>query len=176
MRRVLASAAVVALLMIGAAAPAGARPNQIEVSGGGFTIEEIDPGETWFRGDVLHVRDVVWRVRVVGSGPNADYMTGEQISTFGFNWNYKTGAVSAFGSIDVELDAFDGGYRASFHVAGPPNSDAIGGTCAEFPFFRAVGQGYGELDGAQARWDSTSNTCGYTFSSDLTVFFPGPTS
>ena len=103
-------------------------------------------------------------------------MTGEQISRFGFNWNYKTGAVTTSGSFDVALDAFDGGYRASFFVAGPPNPDAIGGACAEFPIFRGVGQGYGELSGAQARWDSASDTCGFTFSSDLEVFLPGPQS
>jgi len=173
MRRSLVIVIVAALLMAVAAAPGVARPGEIEASATTVFVEEVDPGDSWFSGDVLHVRNVVWRSRVEGIGDNAEYLTGDMSSVFSFNWNYKTGALSSWGTLETTLDAFDGGYGGSFVVAGPPNPDAIGGECAEFPMWKVVAKGFGDLEGAQYRWDVTSDTCGFITSGDVTIFFPG---
>jgi hypothetical protein len=173
MRRFSVFVALTALLMAVMAAPSLARPGEIEGPATVVFVEEIDPGHSWLTGDVLHVRDVVWYSRVEGTGANAEYITGDQTSEFGFDWNYKTGALHTVGTFEVTLDAFDGGYEGSFVIAGPPNPDAVGGVCAEFPMFNAVAQGFGDLEGAQYRWDAHSDTCAYFITADVTVFFPG---
>ena len=173
MRRSLIIVALAALLMAVTVAPTVARPGEIEGSATAVVVEEVDPGESWFAGDVLHVRHVVWNSRVEGIGDNAEYLTGDMTSVFSFNWNYKTGAVSTWGTLETALDAFDGGYEGSFVISGPPNPDAVGGECAEFPMFKVVQKGVGELEGAQYRGDFNSDTCGFISSGDVTIFFPG---
>jgi hypothetical protein len=172
MKRLLITA-MAAMLLVGVmATPSTARPGEIDATAVGIFAEELDPGESWFRGNVLHVRNVIWRVQVIGI-ENAAYHTGEQVSVFSFNWNFKTGAVSTWGSFEIDLDEFDGGYTGSFHVAGPPNPDAVGGQCAPFPIYEAVGHGFGELEGAQVRWDLESDTCGFVTDMAAAIFFPG---
>jgi hypothetical protein len=166
--------AMAATLLVGVmATPSAARPGEIHATAVGIFAEELDSGESWLRGDVLHVRNVIWRVQLLGFGDNAEYQTGEQVSVFSFNWNFKTGALSTWGSFEMELNEFDGGYTGSFHVAGPPNPDAVGGQCAPFPIYHAVGHGFGELEGAQVRWDLESDTCGFMTDMAATILFPG---
>ena len=172
MKRLLIDASAATLLVGVMATPSAARPGEIHATALGIGVEEIDPGESWLRGDVLHVRNVIPRIQLF-SDENAGYHTGEQVSVFSFNWNFKTGALSTWGSFEIDLDEFDGGYTGSFHVAGPPNPDAVGGQCATFPIYKAVGRGFGELEGAQIRWDLESDTCGFITGYDATIFFPG---
>lgn len=75
-----------ATLLVGVmATPSTARPDEIHVTAVGIFAEELDPGESWLRGDVLHVRSVIWRVELLVLGDNAEYQTGEQVSVFSFN-------------------------------------------------------------------------------------------
>ena len=61
--------AVAATLLVGVmATPSAARPDEIHATAVGIFAEELDPGESWFRGDILHVRNVIWRVQLLGFG------------------------------------------------------------------------------------------------------------
>ncbi len=173
MRRTLVIASVAALLLGVITVPSIARPGEIHAKATAVYVETLDPGESWFKGDVNHVRGVVWRVRVEGTGDNAQYQTGDQISEINFNWNWKTGALNSWGTVEITLDAMDGGYAGTWVVAGPPNPDAVGGECAAWSKFTGVGKGFGDLEGAQVRWDNESDMCGFVSFYDAAIFFPG---
>jgi hypothetical protein len=184
MKRLLSTLGVTALLLGTVAVPSAARPGEIEVAGDGVLVEMIDAGESWITGDVWHVRGFTGRYLVVGSGANADYVTGENLSVVNWDWNLKNGTAHVYGKYDVALAAFDGGYSGTVWahtaadpaaVAGPDFDPADPTTwpCSAWDKAKATGRGHGELEGMQTRFALQSDSCSALFSQEGKIFFPG---
>jgi len=184
MKRSLLVAAFVTLLVGAMAAPGVARPGELEVAADGFLFELIDPGVSTIDGDVWHIRGFTGVYRIVGTGENAEFITGDILSVIDWNWNLKTGTAHVQGKYDLSLGTFDGGYSGTFWtfnaahpggIAGPDFDPANPATwpCVAWKKAKTVGQGYGELEGAQFRTNLSSDTCGAFFTQAGSVFFPG---
>ena len=176
---------VVATLLLGTfAVPGAARPGEIEVAADGFLLEAIDPGESWIAGGMWHVRGFTARYLIVGTDENADYVTGENVSVIAWDWNLKNGSSHVSGAYDVALDAFEGGYSGTIWTHTAANPGAVAGPdfdpadpttwpCVAWDKAKAVGHGFGELEGSQSRFTLQSDTCSALFSQEGTIFFPG---
>jgi len=184
MKRFLLVLGVVTLLFGTVAVPSAARPGEIEVAADGFLFEVIDPGESWIGGGVWHVRGFTARYLVVGTDENADYATGENLSVINWDWNLKNGTSHVYGAYDAALDAYDGGFSGTLSINTAANPGAVAGPnfdpadpttwpCTAWDKAKAVGHGFGELEGAQSRFTLQSDTCSALFSQEGTVFFPG---
>ena len=175
---------VVATMLLGTfAVPSAARPGEIEVAANGFLVEVIDPGESWIGGDVWHVRGFTARYLVLGTDENADYVTGENLAVIDWDWNLKNGSSHVHGAYEVALDEYDGGLSGTMAIHTAANPGAVAGPdfdpadpttwpCVAWDKAKAVGQGHGELEGAQSRFTLQSDTCSALFSQEGTIFFP----
>ncbi|MDH3194405.1 MAG: hypothetical protein OEM40_08820 [Acidimicrobiia bacterium] len=178
-------AILLATAMLGLlATPGAARPNELDVTAEEFVIDVIDPGESRIVGNSWHVRDLTILYRVIGE-ENPDLATGFNLSVINYNWNLKNGAIHLWGTIDYTLDAYnnESGFAGTFSISIPPNEIAIPGPDFDpaDPTTRncvwdkgiVVAQGYGDLTGAQARWNGASDNCGGVISFEGSIFFPG---
>lgn len=176
---------LLAMALLGVfAAPSAARPNETDVTAEAFVIQVIDPGENRIVGNTWHRRDFIVLYRVIGE-ENPDLGTGFNLSVINYNWNLKNGTVHLWGTFDYTLDAFDNesGFAGTFSISIPPNEVAIPGPDFDpadpdtwdcvWSTGKPVGKGYGDLAGAQARWNVASDNCGGVIAYDGSVFFPG---
>ena len=178
-------AVVLAMAALGVfAAPSAARPNETDVTAVEFVIEVVDPGVSRIVGNTWHVRDFEVLYRVIG-GENPELGTGFNLSVINYNWNLKNGNIHLWGTTDYTLDAYnnESGFAGTFSISIPPNEISIPGPdfdpadpatwdCA-WSTGNVVAQGYGDLAGAQARWNGASDDCGGVITFDGSVFFPG---
>lgn len=183
MRRSLLIPALVALLVGVLAVPSLARPGEINSTAEAGLIEVIDPGDSRITGNMWHIRGFTLLYRVEGV-ENPEYASGFNLSVVNWNWNLKNGAVSSWGTADYTLDAFEGGFAASFTIGVAPHTGAAAGPdfdpanpetwpCVDWTRAEALGKGYGDLDGAQLRTTLDSDSCGAFVGYDQTIFFPG---
>lgn len=176
---------MLATLLLGAfAMPGAARPGETHVAADAFTIQIVDPGESWIQGNVWHVRDAEFLALVVGTGDTAEYLTGDQVSSANWNWNLKNGVAQVWGTAKLMLDGFDGGWFTAFAFGWSANPDAIAGPgfdpadpltwpCVPWTKTGAIGKGFGDLEGGQIRLDVDSATCSAVMTFDGMVFWPG---
>jgi hypothetical protein len=183
MRKSVIVISLAALLLGSLAAPGVARPGEVHSTANAFMVEVIDPGESRITGNVWHLRGFTLLYRVEGV-ENPQYATGWNQSVVNWNWNLKTGGVTSWGTYDYTLDAFTGGFSGTFTieisprdgVPAPPDFDPDDPTtwiCVGWSRGEAVGHGYGDLEGAQTRAGTWSDSCGAFVTYDTTVFFPG---
>ena len=183
MKRSLFVLVAVTLLVGMFALPSTARPGEIEAAANGFLVEVIDPGESWIGGGVWHVRGFTARYLIVGDGENADYVAGENLAVIDWDWNLKNGSSHVHGEYAVALEAFDGGFSGTLGTHTAANPGAVAGPdfdpadpmtwpCVAWDRAKAVGHGFGELEGAQSRFTLQSDTCSALFSQEGTIFFP----
>mgnify|MGYP001811963694 CR=1 FL=1 len=131
-----------------------------------------------------HVRDQVLLSVVVGTDENAAYNNGFNRSVVSWNWNLANGTAAAWGTFEIALTAFEGGYAGTWTsghratpaaIPGPDFDPADPETwpCTDWTRGRATGRGFGELAGAQFRSTLDSSTCGAFYTQTATHFFPG---
>lgn len=123
-----------AIVLVGTA---GATTTKIPVLGTQYVTGVIDPGATWTSGNVQHIRGFTESTVIVGTA----YIAGMSIVTLNANINLATGKATVWGTLDLELDAYDGGFAGTWT-----------GTADGFLWSgRSTGHGFGDLDGWQER-------------------------
>lgn len=158
MRRIIYAALAAGLLAATlAAAPASAKVDRIPVSATAYQTGTVfDPGVRWVSGNVLHLRDWSFEMRVFGTGTEGNqYMDGYIVfDSFNNNINCLTGEGNGWGELtwtsDLDLNSgwagtFAGNY-SSFVCGPPPNLD-----------FESTGKivvtGFGQFEGMQLRFE-----------------------
>lgn len=133
---------------------ASATTERIPVSGS-EVCTEIAPGRSWMDGSVLQVRGSVFDCTMAGD----EYLTGTETVVVNFNLDLATGMGTLWGTFRSDLAAFDGGFEGAWN-----------GHWLTFPRWsgKAVGRGWGELDGSQVRLDlyvaAPGSLSGFVFS------------
>lgn len=111
-----------------------------------FVTVLAPPTAYWVTGDIEHVRGLQNLIQEASSSP---YINGMNTVVANVDDNLVTGVHWAWGTFNIKLDAFDGGWAGTWTSRG------------------AVGKGYGDLAGWQIKATFTDS------GPDYTVFSPG---
>ncbi len=158
---------VAATLMLAAFVPASmASATTTRISAAGIeTCDDanpIDPGTAWVDEDgVLQVRGLTLACLAEGSEGETEFLAGDEVVVVNFNQDLATGEGTLWGTWTSYLDFYGGeaGFAGTWN--GHWDSSAPSGWLG-----KAVGKGFGELGGWQARFDlrtEADSTGGYVF-------------
>ena len=139
MYRRLVTLALGAMLVLALALPAAAAQTKTRISGVDDNMTVLDPGRTWMSDGIQHVRG--WTAEYDTTG--GEYVDGTSIIVANWNLNTASGDGTMWGTTDLALTQFDGGWHQTW--------------VAKFDDFvwsgKAVGRGFGALEGMQIRLD-----------------------
>jgi hypothetical protein len=155
MRRAILFVAVV--LFVLALSTASATTTQIEQHGH-ETCGSYSGAREWVTEDgVLQVRGGILDCVATGD----PYLAGTEVILLNFNLDLATGEGTLWGTWESELSGFEGGFEGTWngHWGATTNTNGWSG--------KAVGHGYGDLEGWQARLalrTTTDSVDGFVFS------------
>ena len=161
MRRITYLVVAAAMLAAIMSAPATAEVDRIPVTGTAYQTGVVfDLGVLWVTGNVQHLRDRSFEIRVDGTGTDGNqYVDGYLIfDSFHNNINCLTGIGNAWGEFTwiSDLDEDSGwlgtstGDYSGFVCGWPPNLDFESTS-------RLVATGFGQFEGLQLRFEDVYN-------------------
>ena len=151
MRRLLALITTLLLALV-VVVPAQAKTERIPFEAQEAVIAVPDPGRTWVSDGIEHTRGLVLLYEATSDSP---YYTGQTLVTVNMNVDTATGLGTMWGTSDLMLSTYDGGFAGTWVATF--NDDGDGWT--------ADGRthGYGDVDGLQQRFtvDHTGYVTGF---------------
>lgn len=151
MRRLLALITTLLLALV-VAVPAQAKTERIPFEAHEAVIAVPDEGRTWVSNGIEHTRGLVLLYEATSDSP---YYTGQTLVTVNMNVDTATGQGTMWGTSDLMLSAYDGGFAGTWVATF--NDDGDGWT--------ADGRthGYGDVKGLQQRFtvDNTGFVTGF---------------
>lgn len=109
-------------------------------------VEQPAEGTVWIEDGVLHVRDSLYRYEAEGD----PLCEGTLEIGVNLNFDFATWSGVLWGKTTAELDAFDGGYTATWN-AHWTTSDPLAPDAEDIWAGRYVGHGTGALEGCHFR-------------------------
>jgi hypothetical protein len=159
-------AAAMALTIAGPMAQAGTTFQAVACDE--HLVAVTDPGTARVDEDlVLHVRG--WQGAYLHVGD--PLCAGDAVVVVNFNLDLLSGKGNLWGTIHVDLGAFDGGWHRTF-TASFTNPAPLMPDATDIWVGRNVGRGFGDLDGWQIRGEGIERTH-LLVESTATVFRPG---
>jgi len=142
MRRTTLFSVVVALMLAALlpASTASATTTRIPQTGSEICGPPISPFTFWVSDGVQHVRGMVLECEATGD----DYLAGDEVVVVNLNQDLATGGGTLWGTWRSDLVGSEGGFEGTWNGHYTP-------TTPDGWLGRAVGQGWGELEGWQAR-------------------------
>jgi hypothetical protein len=139
---------VVLALVLGlmCAAPVAGDTTRHAYACSGTLTNLVAPGTFWVEDGALHMRGFLAVYELTGDELCAGTLTGGA----NFNLDLATWSGVVWGTSTIELDAYDGGFRASL-VAHFTADDPLRPDATDIWAGKTVRHGYGELAGWQAR-------------------------
>lgn len=150
MYRRLVTLALGAMLVLALALPAAAAQTKMPISGRDVSNGVLDEGTMWFSDRIQHVRG--WTAEYVTCGElkegntcgdPSEYVDGTSIIVANWNLDTASGDGTMWGTTDLALTAFDGGWHETWVAK------FDGGMWSGW----GVGRGFGDLQGMKIRFD-----------------------